>query len=228
MAAPLWNVYLGTETGLLKGVNVVKDCWKNLNEVSKPDKSNEIRSMTWTGEDEANICVGLRNKRVGHFDTEQQRFGEFIFFDGGTGDLKNVFQTDDVTVTALDSGIVNVWQNMQVVHSIETTKVGGNLSCMEHSNVQTNVIGTGGKDSDLKLWDLNDPTTPVFQAKNVKNDWLNLQVPIWVTGIGFLMDKKIVTSTGRCTKASCGHFITFPFRNFYFFGHFVTILLAIS
>jgi len=47
-------------------------------------------------------------------------------------------------------------------------------------------VGTGGQKNDLKLWDLNRPDEPIFRAKNVPNDFLDLQVPIWVTDLGFL------------------------------------------
>ena len=46
------------------------------------------------------------------------------------------------------------------------------------------VVATGGLNEHLKLWDVNAAAKtdeeggpkPFFTAKNVKNDWLNLQV----------------------------------------------------
>ena len=50
---------------------------------------------------------------------------------------------------------------------------------------QHNVIATGGKENELHLWDLNVLERPVFQAKNVPNDKLELRVPVWISGIAF-------------------------------------------
>ena len=47
-------------------------------------------------------------------------------------------------------------------------------------------IATGGKENRLQLWDVSRPdANPVFAAKNVKPDMLELRVPVWVTDICF-------------------------------------------
>lgn len=59
-------------------------------------------------------------------------------------------------------------------------------------------MATGGKENPLKVWDLDRPDKPIFTAKNVKNDWLDLRVPIWVKDMAFIPDSdKIVTCTGH-------------------------------
>lgn len=56
-----------------------------------------------------------------------------------------------------------------------------------------NIIATGGKCVELTLWELsnifsddNKPVSALFAARNVPHDKLDLQVPVWVTSIGFL------------------------------------------
>ena len=46
-------------------------------------------------------------------------------------------------------------------------QVGNSISRMRHNPYQTHQIGTGGKENDLKIWDLNSPNEAVFNAKNV-------------------------------------------------------------
>lgn len=41
------------------------------------------------------------------------------------------------------------------------------LSCMRQSPHSRNILATGGKESDLHLWDLNSPKEPTFKARNV-------------------------------------------------------------
>ena len=44
----------------------------------------------------------------------------------------------------------------------------------------------GGKEHDLQIWDLNKiESGPVFRAKNVPTDSLQLRVPIWITDMCF-------------------------------------------
>ncbi|XP_062454850.1 WD repeat-containing protein 74 isoform X2 [Rhea pennata] len=59
-------------------------------------------------------------------------------------------------------------------------------------------VATGGRENSLKIWDLQRPQEPLFRAKNVRNDWLNLRVPIWDRDLQFLPGSdKIVTCTAH-------------------------------
>jgi len=68
-------------------------------------------------------------------------------------------------------------------------KAGRQLTTMVQSPNQHNVFATGGKEHELHLWDLNRNEDcfqkPLFQAKNVRHDKLELRVPVWISGIAF-------------------------------------------
>ena len=195
MAAPgRYNVFVGSEIGLLKGVNVVKSYWHNLNEVKAADKSKELCCMVWKDESETEICLGLKNKQLLTYDATQKAFSSPLTLDGGKGNLRNVYVCDSSHVTALDSGLVHVWKDAESLCEINT---GENLFRMSQNPFTKNVIGTGGKESELKIWDLNDSEKPIFTAKNVRHDWMELRVPVWIMGIGFLQNENIVTCTGK-------------------------------
>ncbi|XP_032735173.1 WD repeat-containing protein 74 isoform X3 [Lontra canadensis] len=68
---------------------------------------------------------------------------------------------------------------------------------MRQDPAHPHVVATGGKENALKVWDLQGSEEPVFRAKNVRNDWLDLRVPIWDQDIQFLPEsQKLVTCTG--------------------------------
>lgn len=101
------------------------------------------------------------------------------------------------------------------------------ISVMRMHPTIPNVIAFGGKENDLQVWagsksshsfyadgseaqdspcDLWSALTPIWQAKNVKNDDLDLRVPVWISDLAFLpalatsqpssvKDLRIVTST---------------------------------
>lgn len=64
-------------------------------------------------------------------------------------------------VTAVESGTLKVWGD-----NPSTIETGGPLSCMRQSPNEENIAGTGGKENELKLWDLETGKT-TFIAKNV-------------------------------------------------------------
>jgi ribosome biogenesis protein NSA1 len=47
--------------------------------------------------------------------------------------------------------------------------VGSNVSCMKVSGSERNLVATGGKENELKVWDLQKLKNAVFAAKNVCN-----------------------------------------------------------
>ncbi|KAJ3171915.1 WD repeat-containing protein 74 [Geranomyces variabilis] len=77
------------------------------------------------------------------------------------------------------------------------------------------LIATGGDERELTLWDLRDqpvaqqplsdvgsapcPLTATWTARNVKNDFLNIRVPVWITDIRFIDSSKnrVIVGTGH-------------------------------
>ncbi|KAJ3317528.1 WD repeat-containing protein 74 [Boothiomyces sp. JEL0866] len=82
------------------------------------------------------------------------------------------------------------------------------LCCFKvHPNLP-HLFATGGKERELSLWDYNsEKLEPVWKAKNVKNNKLDMRVGVWVTDINFIevnpekesgndFQAKILISTG--------------------------------
>ncbi|XP_039583436.1 WD repeat-containing protein 74 [Passer montanus] len=69
---------------------------------------------------------------------------------------------------------------------------------MRQDPTRPHLVGTGGKENGLKVWDLQRPQEPLFRAKNVRNDWLDLRVPVWERDLHFLPgSQRVVTCTGH-------------------------------
>lgn len=102
--------------------------------------------------------------------------------------------------------------------------LGPNLEIMRGHPTQTNIFAIGGKDRDLAIYDLSaiikktrkskqettdigphKNTSPhknksekntglIFQAKNVKNDFLDLQQPVWIHDLQFMNQEATVVA----------------------------------
>ncbi|XP_039113627.1 WD repeat-containing protein 74 isoform X3 [Hyaena hyaena] len=103
-------------------------------------------------------------------------------------------------ITCVDSGIVRVWRDNDKETSSDPLlelSVGPGVCRMRQDPARPHVVATGGKENALKVWDLQGSEEPLFRAKNVRNDWLDLRVPIWDQDIQFLPgSQKLVTCTG--------------------------------
>ena len=60
------------------------------------------------------------------------------------------------------------------------------------------LMATGGDERDVCIWDLKTLDQPYWQAKNVKNDKLDLRVPVWITELQWVNNdqEQLWTGTG--------------------------------
>lgn len=192
-----FNVYVGTETGILKGINLNKKAviHKNLHNMKALDREQEITSMAWGDEEQTEVLMGLRNQTIRIFDTDAKAFVSSRRISVGEGPIVSLARVDGITITAVRSGQVTLWREEPV--EINALTSGEFLTCMRQNPASQNMIATGGKENDLQVWDLEHPEEPIFKAKNVKPDMLQLRVPVWVSGIAFLEDQHSVAVSSR-------------------------------
>ncbi|XP_036381316.1 WD repeat-containing protein 74 [Megalops cyprinoides] len=191
------SVWLGSETGILKGVSLAKKHAFNFCEMSTLSRDQEVCVLCWGDAQESEVLVGSVNGTVKTFSTEKGIFTESKQCGDSTqGRFTGLAVTDSALVTCVESGLVKVWKE----GSSDTVEInaGSSVCRMRQNSVKRHHVATGGKENPLKVWDLERPDTPVFTAKNVRNDWLDLRVPEWVRDMAFIPDSdKIVTCTGH-------------------------------
>ena len=210
---PDFNVIVGSETGLLKGVSInPKMCLaKNFLNMQHLERKHEITAMAWGNEDETEVLLGLRGHIIRSFNPDDKIFSSTIDFDKDCGKVVGIARCNDALVTACESGVIRVWSDPnEKVNTIDfelgcsgklksdnfkdedckqkhlvSLKVERALHVMRQVP-NTNLIATGGKENDLQLWDVSNlKKGPLFRAKNVPHDNLELRVPVWLTDICF-------------------------------------------
>ncbi len=71
-------------------------------------------------------------------------------------------------------------------HLAKLRAEGGRKLCrMRQAPSDRAIIATGGKENDLQIWDLRRPDAPKFRARNVRPDFLELRVPVWISDLCF-------------------------------------------
>ncbi|KAJ8266407.1 hypothetical protein GJAV_G00130090 [Gymnothorax javanicus] len=199
------NQFLGTgrepcgslETGILKGVSLAKKQAFNFCEMNNLSRDQEVTVLCWGDAQETEVLVGCANGTVKTFSTEKGIFTENRQCGNcEQGKFTGLAVTDSSLVTCVETGLLKVWKE-GCNHAVEIN-AGSNVCRMRQNPSQRHHVATGGKENSLKVWDLERPDTPIFTAKNVRNDWLDLRVPEWVRDMAFIPDsEKIVTCTGH-------------------------------
>ncbi|XP_054714984.1 WD repeat-containing protein 74-like [Uloborus diversus] len=193
MAVQNWHVFVGSEVGLLKGVDIEKQTFSNLNSIDSTGKDEEITAMCWHDSCENKIYLGHRNQNVTVYDCDKKAFIATYNMQIGTGSINGICLHEGNIITAVESGIVKLWKPES--NEIVEINTGGNLSKMTVNPNKSFHLATGGEENDLKVWDVQNPKAPIFTAKNVRNDFLDLRVPVWITDVKFKPDDKIITCT---------------------------------
>ncbi|XP_066507485.1 WD repeat-containing protein 74 [Hoplias malabaricus] len=191
------SAWVGSETGILKGVSFSKKKAFNFCEMSSVSREQEICALAWGDPHESEVLVGCVNGTVKTFSTEKGVFTESrVCGDFTEGRFTGLAVTDRSLVTCVESGLMKIWTEGRS-EAVEVN-VGGGVCRMRQDPSQLHRVATGGKENPLKVWDLERPDTAIFTAKNVANDWLDLRVPVWVRDMAFIPNtEKIVTCTGH-------------------------------
>lgn len=157
---------------------------ENLQSIGSLNKHSRVTSMEWGDGDE--IIVGRANKFIKIYDASDSQFTSTIELDGviiGAG------RYDGKIIAGLASGKVQIFQEKK-----ECLETGDHMSRMRQCKENKKLIATGGKgrQNNLKVWDL-ETKTKVFTSKNLPNDYLELEVPVWDSDLVFLDANNLAT-----------------------------------
>ncbi|XP_061827964.1 WD repeat-containing protein 74-like [Nerophis lumbriciformis] len=191
------TVWLGSETGILKGVSVSQKKAFNFSN-STLSREQEVRALCWADPAETEVLVASVDGAVKTFSVEKgvftdaRRCGE-----PGEGSFVGLAVLNDTSLaTCTDSGALRVWKE-ESGEPVLSLSAGADVCRMKQNPSHRHKVATGGKNTCLKIWDLETPDKPVFTAKNLRDDWLALQQPHWVKDIAFIPGSdKVVTCTG--------------------------------
>ena len=123
-----FNVLVGAETGILKGVNVnpkaniAKNFHAGTSTISaggKLSKEDEITCLSWNGASRSELLLALRNRTVRVFDVAEKSFIETTDLrkheeETGEDVIRGIGRLDDTLITASKSGTVKLWRYGQV------------------------------------------------------------------------------------------------------------------
>ena len=188
---------------------------KNLNSLNKLEKGDEISSLTWDQSGQNQLVVGFKTGCIKTYNLADKSFvssfetgsPDLVSAIRQDDRVISAHQSGCVKVWTFPeekSVAVDVIEH-QLASSAGTKlskgqfdsdeekgkhlallKAGRTLTTMVQSPHQRHLLATGGKENELQLWDMNNELRePVFRAKNVRHDSLELRVPVWISGIAF-------------------------------------------
>ena len=201
-AAPEPGLHLltGDENGLIKRTGFGPHAAKTSEVWAKRQaRELEITSMVWKHVDQSELVLARRDGAVEVWDTQQKdvvrRLQASALAPVGVGYCASA----TAVVCCSNRGVVDVWSGVHNADEGEDaaaaaaapksftipTPAASEVLQMRLSPTQNHVMAVGGKESDLKLFDINTQQS-VFQAKNVPFTYLKLRVPIYIRDLQFV------------------------------------------
>ncbi|KAH8859446.1 WD repeat-containing protein 74 [Schistosoma japonicum] len=186
-----FDVIISSSTGFLKGLSV---CSQNLSSISLI-KNENISAMCWCGPFGSEIFVGCHSGRLYRIDVKRNSVTFVEEFSKSHEDSVVALQSYDKSIfVAHTSGDITLFTN-NLASELRLRSSGSICS----AKLAANQIATGGKESALRVWDVNNHNEPIFTAKNVRSSVLELSVPIWIADVSFVpkSNGKLVLTASR-------------------------------
>lgn len=78
-------------------------------------------------------------------------------------------------------------------------KVGDDMAHLRQCPVERNLVAIGGKgrQNNLKVLDMAAEGKQLFSTKNLPNDFLQLEVPVWDSDVGFIDSPHVLATCSR-------------------------------
>ncbi|KAF5305114.1 hypothetical protein FQA39_LY09376 [Lamprigera yunnana] len=186
----LYCLYVGTVRGVIARTES-RENEKIHFELGDSEKS-EITSMKW-GRSENEIIVGHKSGVVRLYDTLSDKYTQTLEDLKGENATVGIGVVENSIVVARRSGHINIWSKSGTDMFMQQLQEKSTMESMNQNCNNYNVIATGGEYNDLKLWDL-ETKQPIFKAKSMGHDELNLPIPTSVRGISFFLNENNLVS----------------------------------
>ncbi|EGD75240.1 hypothetical protein PTSG_12503 [Salpingoeca rosetta] len=180
------------ETGLVKTVSVertaVESKWR------KQSRAKASQRMCFAHQSDDTVYLGLATKKLEKVDFLNRHPISLTKTD--VESFAGLAVTENRIVTCCSTGQVTLRDLNAPSEVVATFKGHVRSSCMKLGLQNKNILAMGGKDADLRIWDVNSTDKQIFKAKNVKNNRLNLQVPVHIRDVAFMPnsdDRVVVT-----------------------------------
>ncbi|XP_061726074.1 WD repeat-containing protein 74 isoform X1 [Cydia pomonella] len=176
------DIFVATKIGSFKHVKYHTDasknnkkCIENLVDIKSLQKDEGITCMEWGNAEQTEILLGKKNQQIQVYSSDGTLHRTYTA-DHGAGHVVGVGRCRRL-VSALSTGVVKIWKKKEEV----LVNTGGKLDRMRVC-AEEQLFATGGEENDLKIYRIGEPE-PIFSAKNLAHDWLQLRRDIWVSDL---------------------------------------------
>lgn len=181
----------------------------NLSELSTLDKESRVTALAFGNEEQTEILLG-RAKSVAEVHSLGSGGGvttRYINFSAAP--IVGLARYDNNLIAGIGNGQIQsvsleAEEEEDAEEAPKTTAsvlftTGDNIDHLRQCAAAPNIVATGGKarQNNLKVYDLSGDGKQIFNSKNLPNDYLQLEVPVWDSDIGFVDGPSVLATCSR-------------------------------
>ncbi|KAH8355015.1 hypothetical protein KR093_004017 [Drosophila rubida] len=204
------ELFVGTHTGSFKHLLPAADknpyAQSNLSDLSTLDKDSRVTSLVFGNEAQTEILLGRAKNAAelhslgtnGGITTRSvnftaapivglARYNNNLIAGIGNGQIQSV------SLEVADE------QDEEATPASVIINTGDHMDHLRQCQAAPHIIATGGKarQNNLKVYDLSAEGKQIFTSKNLPNDYLQLEVPVWDSDIGFVDGPNVLATCSR-------------------------------
>lgn len=177
----------------------------NLSDVTALDKESRVTALTYGNEAKTEILLG-RAKNVAELHSLGVGGGvntRRIDFTGApivglaryNNNLIGGFGNGNIQILSLGAAD----EEEEAIVDPVLINTGDQMDHMRQCTIERQIVATGGKarQNNLKVYDLSADGKQIFSSKNLPNDYLQLEVPVWDSDIGFVDGPSVLATCSR-------------------------------
>nr|XP_016931459.1 WD repeat-containing protein 74 [Drosophila suzukii] len=197
------ELYVGTHTGSFKYLVPASEKsphgQSNLSDIGALGKDSRVTSLAFGNEDQTDILLGRAKTEVElHSFSDGRRSKKTVFFNAAP--IVGLARYNDKLIAGIGNGQIQSLE-LQAEKKSEPVVIatGNQMDNLRQCAQVRSIVATGGKErqNNLKVYDLSSDGKQIFSSKNLPNDYLQLEVPVWDCDVGFVDGPSVLATCSR-------------------------------
>ncbi|CAD7012957.1 unnamed protein product [Ceratitis capitata] len=194
------ELYVGTSTGTFKRFVPAFEQkpfgQRNLYDINQLERNDRVTALSF-GLDTSEIFIGRAKENVHIHSLRSDKVERIINLNYAP--VVGLARFNDYLVAGFSNGQV---QRVPLEDKSETECIvnsGDDMAHLRQCPSDRNLVATGGKgrQNNLKIFDMAADGKQVFTSKNLPNDYLQLEVPVWDSDVGFIDSPHTLATCSR-------------------------------
>lgn len=194
------ELYVGTHTGSFKHLTPASEKTPygqtNLCQLSSLDKESRVTSLAFGDDAQTEILLGRAKGAAELLSLGEENTSSSVNF--SCGPIVGLARYNNKLIAGIGNGTIQCLEPGSASEPVTIT-TGTQIDHLRQCQQARSIVATGGKErqNNLKVYDLSADGKQIFTSKNLPNDYLQLEVPVWDSDIGFVDGPSVLATCSR-------------------------------